>query len=85
MKPLPTAEKYAVLKSYSRPQSTFEFLKTYTGGCNRSFKLEWLAKFSWLGYSTKPDGAFCLPCVVFNGLSGNKVFGGLVTRPFRTW
>lgn len=85
LKSLSTAEKYTVLKSYSRPLSTFEFPKTHTGGCNRSFKPEWLDQFHWLGYSTKLDGAFCVPCVVFNGSSGNKVFGGLVTRPFRTW
>lgn len=88
VKSLSTAEKYGILKSHSRPSDKFDFPKTYTGGCNRNFKLEWLDQHKWLGYSTKLDGAFCLPCTVFNGSlspSGQKIMGGLVTRPFRTW
>ena len=45
-----------------------------------------MAKHKWLCYSTKLDGAFCLPCTLFNGvLTDMKVSGVLVTKPFRAW
>ena len=33
------------------------------------------------------DGAFCMPCLLFNGMSDStgKVSGVLVTKPFQTW
>ena len=82
---MPASTKYALLKNHSRPAEGEELPKTYTGGCNRAFKIEWLKQYSWLCYSQKIDGAFCLPCAIFNGHSGIKNFGALVTRPFRTW
>ena len=38
-------------------------------------------------YSTKLNGAFCMPCLLFNSMSDStgKVSGALVTKPFQTW
>ena len=67
------------MHEHSRPADTFSFPKTFVGGCNRSFKQEWLNQHKWLCYSTKLDGAFCLPCTLFNGvLTDMKVSGVLV-------
>ena len=48
LRSMPKAEKYALLKEHSRPADTFSFPKTFVGGCNRSFKQEWLNQHKWL-------------------------------------
>ena len=84
-KSLSAATKYQLLKNHSHPVEGDELPKTYTGGCNRSFKTEWLKQYKWLCFSKKVDGAFCLPCSVFNGHSDSGIFGALITKPFRKW
>ena len=83
------SDKYAYLRRHSTPPSDFNFPKTFTGGCNRSFRHDWLDQHRWLRYSIELDGAFCMPCVLFNGLSTSttsrspaRIAGVLVTKPF---
>ncbi len=77
-----SGEKYSLLKNHSKPSHQFAFPTTFTGGCNRSFRYSWLDDHPWMVYSTKVDGAFCLPCVLF---STGRINGQLVTRPFHAW
>ena len=49
LRSMPKVEKYALLKEHYRPADTFSFPKTFVGGCNRSFKQEWL---NTSGYAT---------------------------------
>ena len=78
------SDKYAVLKNHVYSRENFEYPKTFIGGCNRCFKAEWLKQYNWLVYSIKLNGAFCLPCSLFNGSSG-RIKAALVTKPFKTW
>nr|XP_047146196.1 uncharacterized protein LOC124819056 [Hydra vulgaris] len=51
-----------------------------------SFKFEWLSQFSWLAYSSKEDGAYCLPCTLLGASIPNK--SGiliLVFKPHQEW
>ena len=68
---LPQEKKYALLTQHKRPPQGFQFPTTFVGGCNRSFRPSWLSDHRWLAYSTQLDGAFCVPCALFNG-SGVK-------------
>ena len=79
-------EKYFLLKNHSCPADDYDFPKRFCGGCNRTFRVEWLKHHPWLVYSLKLDGAFCLPCVLFNGKSASaNISGVLVTKPFTAW
>ena len=84
---LPQEKKYALLTQHKRPPQGFQFPTTFVGGCNRSFRPSWLSDHRWLAYSTQLDGAFCVPCALFNGsgVKGRLQLGKLVTRPFRAW
>ena len=84
---LPQEKKYALLTQHKRPPQGFQFPITFVGGCNRSFRPSWLSDHRWLAYSTQLDGAFCVPCALFNGsgVKGRLQLGKLVTRPFRAW
>ena len=85
LRSLPPSEKYVYLHRLVKPEDSFTFPTTFTGGCNRSFLARWLKEHAWLCYSIKLDGVFCMPCALFNGVSGVAVKGKLVTSPFRTW
>ena len=84
---LPQEKKYALLTQHKRPPQGFQFPITFVGGCNRSFRPSWLSDHRWLAYSTQLDGAFCVPCALFNGsgVKGRLQLGKLVTRPFQAW
>lgn len=84
---LSKSEKYAYLRQHSRPDPHFPFPKTFIGGCKHSFIHVWLDQHKWLCYSTRLNGAFCMPCLLFNGMSDStgRVSGVLVTKPFQTW
>ena len=84
---LSKSDKFAYLRRHSRPDLHFIFPKTFTGGCKRSFIHVWLDQHKWLCYSTRLNGVFCLPCLLFNGMSDStgKVSGSLVTKPFQAW
>ena len=56
--PVPPSEKYAYLHRIVKPEDSFIFPTTFTGGCNRSFLASWLKEHEWLCYSIKLDGAF---------------------------
>ena len=81
---LSKSDKFAYRR---KPDPQFKFQKTFIGGCNRSFNHVWLDQQKWLCYSAKLNGAFCMPCLLFNGMSDStgKVSGALVTKPFQTW
>ena len=81
------SDKFAYLHQHFKPDPQFEFPRTFIGGCKRSFNYVWLDQHKWLCYSVKLNGAFCMPCMLFNGMSDStgKVSGALVTKPFQTW
>ena len=60
---LSAEEKYRVLQNCWQPHHGFVFPKE--NGTGRRFNAKWLTEFTWLRYSHKFDGAFCLPCVRF--------------------
>ena len=48
------------------PGPSFKFpVHAGADGRNRKFQLDWLKKNSWLVYSAKCDGGFCVPCLLF--------------------
>ena len=55
---LPPSEKYAYLHRIVKPEDSFTFTTTFTGGCNRSFLASWPKEHAWLFYSIRLDGAF---------------------------
>ena len=82
---LSTAQKYRLLTQHDKPDKKYVFSTGFTGGCNQSFLPGWLDQHKWLSYSKKLDGAFCVPCALFNGACTKPIKGKLVTAPFRTW
>ena len=66
-------QKYELIQSVWRSSSTYKFPtheENIGGGkkkrkTQRCFQLSWLQRWSWLVYSEKYDGGFCLPCVLF--------------------
>ena len=80
---LSDADKYDLLKNHVKPIPEFEFPVTEDQGFLRSFQFEWFNTFSWLVYSIVLDGAFCLPCILFSKLIGQK--GSFVQKPFTKW
>jgi hypothetical protein len=80
IKSLSEGQVYHLLKHHSTPSELFIFPESYTGGCNRSFKLAWIKEYSWLVYSNELDGAFCKVCALF--AKGRENLGILVNWPF---
>lgn len=80
---LSVAQKYNFVKHHDTPGNNFIFPTTYIGGCNRSFKRDWLREYPWLVYSSVLDGAFCICCAVFAKNRYN--LGILVNKPFCKW
>ena len=79
---LSNEKKYSLLKHHSQPPKEFVFPTTYIGGCNRSFKSIRLNEYTWLVYSSKLDGGFCVPCSLFSSAGRTSKF---LTRPFSKW
>ena len=66
------------------PNSIFIF--PLSSNTKRSFKSEWLGQFSWLAYSSKEDGAYCLPCTLLGASIPNKSSVlNLVFKPHQEW
>ena len=80
---LSPAQKYALLTKHSTPPEGVVFPTTFAGGCNCSFRHIWLKKHRWLAYSILLDGAFCLPCFLFNDVVKNGLKEMFVTKPFK--
>lgn len=80
---LSTGEKYTLLKHHKKPSHSYVFPTRYVGGCNRSFKMNWLEEHPWMVYSEALDGAFCIACALFCTSRTNK--GQFVNQPFRMW
>ena len=59
------------------------FPRHQEGNKARAFQHEWLNKYSWLVYSERMDGGFCLPCVLFGNHSSD--LGHLVTSPLSSF
>ena len=76
-------QKYYFLMNHEKPTDHTCFPVSYVGGCNRSFKRDWINQYSWLCYSFHLDGAFCLPCALFSGRTDSAA--ALVTKPFTKW
>ena len=81
---LSMGEKYTLLKNHKKPPHSHIFPTTYIGGCNHSFRVSWLNDHPWMVYSEALDGAFCIPCALFdkNHAGTRKTF---VVSPFRLW
>ena len=81
--PLSNEERYRLYTSVWRPSSRYVFPRHQEGNKARAFQHEWLIKYSWLVYSERMDGGFCLPCVLFGKHSSN--LGQLVTSPLSSF
>ena len=51
--------------------TTEAYLSQKVQECNCSFIHDWLDQHKWLCYSAKLNGAFCMPCLLFNGMSSS--------------
>ena len=88
--PLTDQDKYALICNLWKPESTYDFPVTIIKGSGRrKFQYDWLnmTEFSWLAYSARVDGAFCLNCVLFGGESTHNAskLKQLFKEPFKTW
>ena len=79
------AEKYHLLKNHVVVSQHYIYPTTFSGGNNRSFQPSWCTEYSWLVYSPHLDGAFCLPCALFEVSSLRKTLNTIVNCPFRKW
>ena len=81
-------EKYRILTSCWTPGEDYVFPKISNAGQVRSFRLQYLKKWSWLAYSeVQGGGAVCRFCVIFarsesSGPGRNRTLGALVAIPF---
>nr|XP_047141102.1 uncharacterized protein LOC124816112 [Hydra vulgaris] len=67
-----------------RPNFMFVFPISFN--TKRSFRLEWIIQFFWLAYSSKEDGAYCLPCTLLGASISNKSgILNLVFEPHQEW
>ncbi|XP_013403337.1 52 kDa repressor of the inhibitor of the protein kinase [Lingula anatina] len=80
-------EKFRYIKNLWYPPSRYEFPKKEEYGKMRAFNAAWLQQFNWLAYSSKEDGAYCLPCVLFGVQAGKNShkLDRLMTSPLTTW
>ena len=69
-----------LLIHHSKPLHQFAFTAIYLGGCSHALHRNWLDDHPGMAYSTKVDGAFCVPCALFS--SGHIKGQLVVTRPF---
>ena len=79
---LSAAQKYRLLTHHKKPARNHTFPTQFLGGCNRSFRYDWLVENPWLVYSEHADGMFCIVCAIFCNDSSK---GYLVSKPFRIW
>ena len=82
MQSLTAAQKYKLLTKHKVPSKNHIFPTHYVGGCNRSFRPNWLSQHPWMVYSEKVDGAFCIACTIF---CNDPLKGYFVSKPFRIW
>ena len=80
---LSQGQKYKLLIDHFIPSKKYKFPKKFDHGCNRSFQLKWLDKYSWLVYSKELDGGFCKFCALF--AKDRNRCGVLVNKPFQNW
>lgn len=78
-------QKYHLLKSHVTVSKDFIFPATFCGGHYRSFQPHWSHEHKWLVYSPSVDGAFCLPCTLFETSTRRHTLGALVNCPFIKW
>ena len=78
------SEKYDFLRNVWKPQTSYKFPVNASG---RKFQHNWLEKFSWLAYSPKLDGAFCINCVMFGGERSRNAakLDHLFKSPLQNW
>lgn len=77
---LSSADKWKVAKNHFGPGELFVFpTVTQSDGKKRKFQRRWLQEYSWLVYSRKWSGGFCMPCVLFSPESCK--LGQLYTEP----
>ena len=82
MQSLTTAQKYELITKHKVPHKSYVFPTQYLGGCNRSFRPNWLSEHPWMVYSEKVDGVFCIVCTMF---CTDPFKGYFVSKPFRMW
>ena len=76
-------EKLQFLDSVWKPEENFAFPQSKT---KRRFGFSWPTAYSWLCYSKRYDGAFCINCVLFHN---NAQYVGKMEQlckvPFKDW
>jgi len=69
----PDKVKLRFLRSHFRPDGDYLFPrheeKKKEKSSSRKFQYSWLRQYTWLVYSPKCDGGFCLPCMFFSASS----------------
>ena len=80
---LDVGEKHDLIYKHDEPPAVLP--AQYSQGCNRKFNISWLAKHSWLRYSTSTDGIFCAPCAIMLSAEQRRGKGYLVNSPFSNW
>ena len=81
---LSAEEKLRLLQFHFVPGSRYSFPVQQQRGEKRVFRHEWLQKNSWLCYSPKWNGGFCLPCLLFSS-DGGGGYGDLYRTPMRNF
>ena len=78
-----TSDISDLLTNIFKPNNKHCFPKTN----KRSFRHEWLARFSWLCYSPGVDGCFCISCFMFGHKFSKKAYKikKLFHEPFKYW
>ena len=66
------SQKYDCLQKIWRPNDKFTIPHHSIGGDKHRFAYKWLSNFSWLAYSIKLDGTFCIPCGVLGRSTGQN-------------
>ena len=82
---LSDGQKYALLTGLFEPSENYIIPTNFDGGCNRSFKREWLSRYDFLVYSAKLEGGLCKYCTLFVNPDHRKKYGILVNKPFFKW
>ena len=83
LKTLSDSDKYSLLYNHISPPNILP--STYSHGCNRKFKINWLDKYPWLRYSPKLDGVFCGPCALLSTDYKRADKSCLVNKSFSNW
>lgn len=63
------------------PNNSYNF-KADAQDPSRPFKASWLKTYTWMTYSQKLKGVFCLHCVLFKPTVCRGILGGFIIKPY---